>query len=287
MTSQERVRALLLSDVHLGCEIAYIPALCEAIEGFHTDFLGAVGDLTDRSNFDRGFLYRTRPRLISGDDDEPRWPRSHLHFFGFMSGLAKPDHHCRTIWVSGNHDDGICKFLKRMIGTSVCKLYVLKVDGVKYLLIHGDQFDEVYRRNPVVSDFLTWLYHLLLRFGPRTYGLGRLLRRRVKQYARATDVVAQEATKFAAARGIKHVICGHTHFAEYRFLNGVHYYNCGSWMALPCSFLTICEKGVRLHEFDEEGKRTKVRHWPHTDRRGALQNAGLDDEDEDDERPPE
>ncbi len=253
---KEAVHTLIFSDVHLGSSICEARALHRAIEKYEAEYIIGNGDLFNRSNFELSALTSVRSRVPNAIEHPHRLPRSHLKLLQDLNGRAKRD--CRVIWVHGNHDDGIWQVLSCFIGASVYEEYEWEYRGEKFLAIHGDQFDSFYHNNPIISEVATLVYEAIQRCGPRAQWICSLLKNRSKHYTRAIDFVAQGATAHAAHKGVQHVFCGHTHLAEHRFLNGVHYYNSGCWTARPSSFITIGEKGIRIHYFDNEGNELHI-----------------------------
>ena len=63
------------------------------------------------------------------------------------------------------------------------------------------------------------------------------------------SLVAPLAIELAKRRGCSAVCCGHTHSATAQTDQPIPYFNSGCWTELPCSYLTVAEGCVRLHEF--------------------------------------
>jgi len=87
------------------------------------------------------------------------------------------------------------------------------------------------------------------------------------RWLRLSARVAQGALSYAKTGKAERIFCGHTHVAEQRETDGVQYFNSGGWIDRQCTYITIGEKGVQIHEYS--GLRT--------DDRDSLQRALLEE----------
>ena len=78
----------------------------------------------------------------------------------------------------------------------------------------------------------------------------RWIRRISKRFQRNSQVVERRATEYAKSRGFRYVTCGHTHLALTSEIDGVQYFNSGTWTeAPPCPFVTVRGADVRLESW--------------------------------------
>jgi UDP-2,3-diacylglucosamine pyrophosphatase LpxH len=158
--------------------------------------------------------------------------------------LRRARHGSRVVFVPGNHDEA----LRENVGTSFGDIlleheYVhVTADGKRYLLVHGDEFDQVTRYHrwaavlgDVSYNFLVWVNSLLswLRRLLRLSGywsLAGYAKRKVKSAVSFIYDFEESVIHAVRERGFDGVICGHIHAAASRRFDGIHYVNCGDWV---------------------------------------------------------
>ncbi len=255
---REEVFAYFLSDVHLGAKNALVKAERIVLNRYQPDYIIVDGDLIDDSNLSPRGLLSCKSRKLEEIEDQPdRIPRSHLDLVEDINGRAK--HGCHVIFIPGNHDHGIWRLLAYFIGASVHQEFILEYNGKKIYVTHGDFFDTFYHERRIISEIAMRLYELIInKFGPLGHKFGAILKKCSKYYTGAINCVAEGATRRAAELGCSVAICGHTHHAEYRVLNGVHYFNLGCGTEDPISVMTIGELGIRIHFCNAEGKEIRI-----------------------------
>ena len=118
----------------------------------------------------------------------------------------------------------------------------LTVDGKRYLLIHGDQFDQVTQHHKWVAvlgdkayealvNLNTWLSWVRRKLGISGYwSLAGYAKRKVKTALNFIFDFEESATYHARERNLDGVICGHIHWATIREIDGLQYVNCGDWV---------------------------------------------------------
>lgn len=219
------VRAVFISDIHLGTRNAQATALLQFLKTVDADVIYLVGDIVDFWKVKRG----------------PHWPQAHNDVIQKL--LRQVRKGVRVVFIPGNHDEGLRAFCgMRFGGIEVLRNTIhITGQGKKYVVMHGDEFDVVVR----TAKWLAFLgdrgYELALwsnnplnwvrqRFGLGYWSLSAYLKYRVKSavsfIGAFEDAVAAEARR-NDAHGI---ICGHIHHAADRMINGIHYLNCGDWV---------------------------------------------------------
>jgi UDP-2,3-diacylglucosamine pyrophosphatase LpxH len=241
------VRALFISDVHLGTRSARAGDLLDFLKHFEADSIYLVGDIVDFWKVRRG----------------PHWPQPHNDVVQKLLRQARKG--VRLVLVPGNHDEALRDYAGlRFGGVEVHKDIVhATAKGCRYLVMHGDEFDVVVRSARWLAflgdrgyEFALWLNNplnwLRRHFGLGYWSLAAYLKYRVKRavaYIGAfEEAVATEATR----RGVEGVICGHIHHASDRHFAGIHYLNCGDWVE-------SCTAVVETHEGE-----LRVVHWKDT-----------------------
>jgi UDP-2,3-diacylglucosamine pyrophosphatase LpxH len=256
--TKEKIDTLILSDIHFGSELCNAELLLEVLSRFKFKRLILNGDIFDHLNLE----FEERKRHLR-DGELPRvkkhrLKKNHLKALSFISGLSKPENHCEVVWIEGNHDEGISYILSSLIGATVYDEYVWNFGGNKCLAIHGDQFDQFYRDHFALVEWSTWAYQVLQSFGPKAYPLCLYLKNNSKHYTRAINAVAEGAARYARNSGADFIFCGHTHHAEHKKMGEIDYYNSGTIQADVVSYVTLGERGVRIHHFDGNHSEAKV-----------------------------
>jgi len=63
--------------------------------------------------------------------------------------------------------------------------------------------------------------------------------------------MARRAINYAKLRNIDYIFCGHTHKDNYFESRGVKYYNSGSWVDFPSSYIIIKGRNIEIKHIDK------------------------------------
>jgi UDP-2,3-diacylglucosamine pyrophosphatase LpxH len=242
------VRAIWISDVHLGTRGAHAEALAAFLKQYECDELYLVGDIIDG--------WRLRARLF--------WPQTHTDVIRRI--LTKARRGTRVQLVTGNHDEFLRRYSHLVLGNiTLCdQAEHVTADGRRLMIVHGDQYDSVVQCQKWLAFLGDKGYTLLLwanrwfnrfraTFGYGYWSLSAHVKQRVKgavsYISRFEDAVAWDCRR----HGFDGVVCGHIHHAEIRELDGATYYNCGDWV----------ESCTALVELDDG--RIELRYWASAD----------------------
>lgn len=232
MSALSTTDTLIVSDLHLG-----IPASRPA----------DVIDLLTRWRFAR--------LILLGDVLHDL----HLHHIGadawrllrHLRELAT-DGAAEVVWIKGNHDRELHEVVALLTGVRMRESYRWTCGGRSHLALHGDRFDRFLTNNRRVCRALSGAYGFCQR---RLSRRGRWPGVIDRWHGRLTDLgdqVATRASRFAMRRAADVVFCGHTHEPVHRRFqhpgsgNAVDYYNAGSWVGRPSSYLAVDADGVRI-----------------------------------------
>ena len=113
--------------------------------------------------------------------------------------------------------------------------------GVPYLVIHGDKFDGLLNKMDWISHVGSFLYDGILWLSDKISYIRRKMGKEYWSLAHEVKSKAKQAVKFmtsfenilakeARRHNVTGVICGHIHHACHKTIDGVDYYNCGSWL---------------------------------------------------------
>ena len=226
-----RYRAIFISDVHLGTQRAQTSVLLDFLKQTESEQLYLVGDIID------GWSLRQK------------WLWDQMHNDVIQKILRKARKGTKVVFIPGNHDEQFRDFVGHRFGrVAIMRDAVHKTaTGLRYLVIHGDKFDNVVYFAPWLAKLGDWAYERIMQLNGlvnamrRLLGYGRwslsaYLKLRVKKavafISRFEDAVVREAL----SRNCKGVICGHIHTPENRMISGIHYLNDGDWVE-SCSAL--------------------------------------------------
>ena len=220
-----RVRAVFVSDIHLGTAGCQAHALLDFLKHHPSDYLYLVGDIVD------GWQLRRRWY----------WPQAHNDVVQKLLRRARKG--CQVVFIPGNHDE----FARAFVGQHFGGVQVLEdtvhttADGRRLWVTHGDYFDGVVQCAKwlaILGDHAyeftlklnRHLNHLRRRLGLPYWSLSAYLKQKVKLALNYVNDFEAAVAQEARARGHHGVVCGHIHRAEMRDIDGILYCNDGDWV---------------------------------------------------------
>jgi UDP-2,3-diacylglucosamine pyrophosphatase LpxH len=225
MALPERFRTIWISDTHLGTRNAKADFLLDFLRNTESDQLYLVGDIIDGWAMKRS------------------WYWSQTHNDVIQKILRKARKGTNVVFITGNHDEFLRKFGKLQFGRiTVTPLAIHDMaDGRRFLVLHGDQFDNVVkcakwlallgdRAYEAALTVNRWLNHFRLKWGYPYWSLSAYLKHKVKNavnfISSFEEAVALESKRYK----VDGVVCGHIHKAEMRTIHGLQYCNSGDWV---------------------------------------------------------
>ncbi len=245
MRPVQRVRAIFISDLHLGTRGCKAAHLLDFLRHHECSYLYLVGDIVDGWAMRNGFF----------------WPQSHNDVVQKI--LRKARKGTRVVFLPGNHDE----FSRQFVGLDVGGVAIRgeaehrMLDGRRLWVVHGDFADGVIQHAKWLAhvgdrlyDFTLWLNRHLnsvrSRLGLSYWSISQYLKLKVKNavsfISSFEEVIAREARR----RGFDGVVCGHIHQAQMRTIDGLLYCNDGDWVE---SLTALIET--------EQGE-LRIVHWP-------------------------
>ncbi|HCO56356.1 MAG TPA: UDP-2,3-diacylglucosamine hydrolase [Pelagibacterium sp.] len=220
-----QLRALFISDTHLGMRGAQAGALLDFLQSVEADCIYLVGDFVDGWKLKKSW----------------HWPPACNRVIQHLLDCTRKG--ARIVYVPGNHDEFLREFAAlRFGGIDVRERAVhTGANGQRYLVIHGDQFDVVVRH----ARWVSWLgdisYNLALRaamlinrvrqkLGRPRWSLSAWARANVSRAAALVERFETALVREAAEQGFDGVVCGHIHAAAIADHGSVTYLNCGDWV---------------------------------------------------------
>ena len=226
MTTQQ-VRSIFLSDIHLGTKACQASQLLEFLKAYSSENLFLLGDIVDLWAMSRGGVC---------------WSASQNTFV--QKVLRRARHGEKVIFIPGNHDEAMREYVGTSFGDVMVESEYIHTasDGRRYLLIHGDEFDQVtlhhkwvavlgdifYNLLVRINIYLSWLRRTLKR--PGYWSLAGYAKRRIKTALNFIFDFEDSVIHHARERGLDGAICGHIHWPMIKEIEGLSYINCGDWV---------------------------------------------------------
>ena len=221
-----QVRAIFLSDIHLGTRACQAESLTDFLRLHSAEYLFLIGDIVDFWAMRRGI----------------HWPAAQNTVVQKI--LRRARHGEKIFFIPGNHDEALREYFDVSFGDIrvVAEWIHTAADGRRYLLLHGDEFDQVTRYHRWVALLGDVSYNLLVRINTwlslirRSFGisgywsLAGYAKRKVKSAVSFIFDFEESVAHAARNRGVDGVICGHIHSAAIKRIDGIEYVNCGDWV---------------------------------------------------------
>lgn len=220
-----RFRSIFLSDVHLGTRACQADQLLSFLRHHESEYLFLVGDIVDFWSMSRGIYWTGQQNTV------------------VQKILKRARRGTRVVFIPGNHDEA----LREYVGTSFGDIELVSefvhelADGRRFVLLHGDEFDQVTRYHRWVAVLGDVSYNVLVRINVYLSWVRRTLRisgywslagfakRKVKGALEFIYGFEEAVVRAVADRGLDGVVCGHIHAAAMKTIDGIVYVNCGDW----------------------------------------------------------
>ena len=220
------VRSIFLSDIHLGTRACQADRLLEFLRSYVAENVFLIGDIVDFWAMRRSIVWTSEQNTV------------------VQKILKRARRGERVVFIPGNHDEALRDYIGITFGDiEVVREHVHQLaDGRRFLLLHGDEFDQITRHHRWVAVLGDVMYDVLVRlnamiafvrrrFGMTCYwSLAGYAKRRVKKALQFIFDFEDSASRAARQRGLSGIICGHIHSAVIREVGGVTYVNCGDWV---------------------------------------------------------
>lgn len=219
-------RTIWVSDVHLGLKYSRVDELLKFLKENDCETLYLVGDIIDGWALKQKWYWDANANLL------------------IQKILQKAHTGTRIVYLTGNHDEFL-RFFDRplMFGNIEIHDEVIhtSADGKTYLVVHGDKFDGVLNQMDWISHVGSFLYDGILwlsdkisnlrrRMGMTYWSLANFVKTKVKKAVKFMTSFETVLVKEAARHNVTGVICGHIHNACHKTIDGIEYYNCGSFL---------------------------------------------------------
>jgi UDP-2,3-diacylglucosamine pyrophosphatase LpxH len=212
------MKTLVISDLHIGSKGCQTEAILKLLEKKYDRYI-LVGDIID------GWLFKKYKKFTY----------EHTKVIRRLLKLSKD---AEIIWIAGNHDE----FLRKYLGTEIGNIQIVDEwveNGVWFC--HGDRYDGVVKLRwlgvlgSIGYDLAIVLDRLLKRTG-YNFSLSKYLKNNVKAAISFVVDFENEMIRQAKKRNCDVVVCGHIHNPEDKKIDGVRYLNTGDWVE-NCSYI--------------------------------------------------
>ena len=224
---RRKLEILVLSDIHLGTYGCHAEELLRYLKTVKPKKLILNGDIIDMWQFNKHY-----------------WPQSHMQVIKHITGLLAKG--SKIVYLPGNHDEMLRKFAGFKLGAfQIDNKLVLKLNGKKAWLFHGDVFDVTMKYSKwlarlgavgydlliLINTFVNWC---LTKLGREKISLSKRVKDSVKTAVKFINDFEMTVAEIAIRNGYEYVICGHIHQPEIRTMEtekgSVLYLNSGDWV---------------------------------------------------------
>lgn len=240
---RRRVRSLFISDLHLGSRFAQAEAFLTFLEAYQPEYLYIVGDFVDGWSLQRSWRWSpVNTRIVQ-----------HLLAWAWAGVTIR--------YAPGNHDEFLRSFFRDFIWFEVADEFIHEsADGRRFVVIHGDQFDDVEANAAWLSKLGSLGYDLLLavdRFlndirrwlGWRRWRLSGGVKVRIKRVVTFLSGFEERLLEHARLKDCQGVICGHIHTPATATRGAIAYCNTGDWVENCSALLEFDDGELRLVRF--------------------------------------
>jgi len=246
-----KYKSIWISDVHLGTKSCKADLLCTFLKNNSCDNLFIVGDFIDGWKLQRGW----------------NWPQEHSNVVRRILTNAKRG--TKVSYAIGNHDEFLRSWLNENLrfGNIVVDNHFDYVDlkGRKWLVTHGDQFDQVVRNWKIVSFAGDVAYNMLLscngivntfrrKFGLGYWSLSKHIKSKTKQAIDFIYKFEENLAEHAKRQNCHGVICGHIHTPVIKTIDGITYINDGDWVETCSAVVETMDGEFQLLILGADGK---------------------------------
>ena len=246
---KNKYRTIFISDVHLGTPGCQAEALVQFLKENTCDSLFLVGDIIDG--------WRLKKRIY--------WPQSHSDVIRRVLTVARNGN--KVYYILGNHDEVLRKWLNFDLRFGRIRILNKKdyvsIKGNRYLVVHGDMFDGLMKKDlkwimqvgDIAYNLLIWL-NLKLNtvrgwLGLDYWSLSKYLKHKTKEAVNFIDGFEEKLAIYAEKKGYHGVICGHIHSAAMKHINGIEYINTGDWVESCTAIVETHDGEFRLIDWSK------------------------------------
>ncbi len=218
------MNAIIVSDLHIGSRYF-----------FHKDFERFLENIPEDQEL-----------ILNGDiidNPKARLNPPHQRILDLIEHIS---YRQKVVWVKGNHDNG---YIPRRFGNVHFK-HLHNIEH-RLLIVHGHDFDEIMPGNQVFLKVFKLLHEMRIKLGARPVHVASYAKKWKTFYNVLRNNIMMNAVSCATKNGYEAVTCGHTHYPDDTFLNGIRYVNTGAWTEYPGYYLLVTAEEMTLKRVDD------------------------------------
>lgn len=240
-----RHKTIVISDVHLGTKHSKVKELIQFLKENPCDRLIMNGDIVDAWHIKQG----------------GKWKKKDTKFFRTILDLTIKNK-TEIIYVKGNHDDFISEIAPfHMDRFKIVEDYILDSNGRKFIVVHGDIFDNITSKIVWLSKIGSIGYNLLLyinkiynkkrmKEGNGYKSISQVIKDKVKYVVKVMSDFENRIYKFAELNECDGIICGHIHRPSIEERDGIVYMNSGDWVESMSALIEGFGGDWSVYKFD-------------------------------------
>jgi UDP-2,3-diacylglucosamine pyrophosphatase LpxH len=245
---KRKVEVVVISDVHLGTYGCHAKELLQYLKSIKPEKIILNGDIIDIWQFSKRY-----------------WPAAHMQVIKHLTGLIAKG--VKVYYVTGNHDEMLRRFVGFKMGSlKIVNKVVLKLDGRRAWIFHGDVFDVTMQHAKWLAKLGAVGYDTLIvinravnfvsqKMGKGKISLSKKIKNSVKGAVKFVNAFEQTAADIGISNGFDYVVCGHIHQPEIREIkneNGsIQYLNSGDWIE-NLTALEYNEGEWKIYKYQED-----------------------------------
>lgn len=212
-----KYKSLFISDLHIGSSHSQLDQVLEFMRESEFENLFLVGDIID------GWILKNRFK----------WPKKANVFFQKILRLSRKN--VAVTYIQGNHDDFLSEFIGFDFGGIKIEREVIyhAINGCKFIIIHGDQFDGAVRFCPRLQKIGALFYEVsifinyILKLFKIRWSFSNFLKQKAKSAVKFLSSYREAVVDYCKKHDAGGIILGHIHNPEISIKDGIFYYNIG------------------------------------------------------------
>ena len=224
------MNAIIISDLHIGSKFF-----------LYQDFECFLNKISEDAEF-----------ILNGDIIENPYAKLRPADQQILNRFEQMSYRQKVVWVRGNHDNG---YIPQDLGQIQIKQYHSIQKRV--FIAHGDFFDKVMPQSRAFIKAFRMMHDLRVKLGARPVHVAEYAKKWKRFYGYLRKNVMLNAVNYAAENRFEAVACGHTHYAEEQFINGIRYFNTGAWTEMPTYYVRVTDNEMTLNKTTDSAELLK------------------------------
>ena len=217
------MRTLIVSDLHIGSPFF-----------LYKEFAKFLDQIPDNVVL-----------VLNGDTiDDPKQKLNREHQY-VLDRIVELSERLSVVWIYGNHDEG---FVLAKLGKIEFKT-THEIEN-RLAVFHGHDFDNVMPYHSWFIRGFKLLHNLRIKVGARPIHVAHYAKNWSTLYKYLRKNVLMNAIEYCREHGFDAVTCGHVHYPEDVYVDGIRYLNTGSWTEDKTFYIAVDEDEITLVEND-------------------------------------